>query len=280
MNEISEILRIVYAYVDLMKTNIEIMEWILQESMAIRYIRFRFKSRERGPMYASSIAGNLQEGYPAEGILSYPYTNRFDTNSLKLVAELLQNLDVENMILDVTCAAARESANRKEKWSGAEYSVEKISEDIVRMCKDVRHSDIPELVLPSRNIYIPRNFDIYSFTQPKLAKAPNSASKLLKASVKNTKMEIPINLDFANITDKRKAVQKDSCVTREVTTAWPEEYDAWRCPTLIQSSESSMLWLKQDTVFKRPKISISCILVTDVANDSPDSSAMTALYIR
>ena len=273
---VEEIVKVVYDYIDLMQSQLSNLSWLLNEHSALEFISYRFKSKE-GPIgYVQNLAARLQDDWEREGILSHPRLSRFDNSSLATAVELSKRLSVENMVIEVTNTT--DSAKTKEKWSGAMYGTEKLDTTFLDTLTKAKAADTPALMLPKPNRYIPTGFDISPFVAPSAVTPPTSTSKLLKRSANLKTMEVPLDLDFAMVEDKRKAVQPAACQVRNIEEKWPERYDVWRCPTLIGATESSTLWLKQDTFFKRPRAVVSYILVTNAATETAQSTMLTGLY--
>ena len=273
---LEEIVKVVYDYIDLMKQHLSNLSWLLDEHTALEYIHYRFKSKENGVGYVSGLAATMQDEWKRDELLSSPRLSLFDDSSLVTAVELLKQLTIDNMVLEVMNVS--ETADKKEKWSGATYGVDKLPDSLVQSLAGAKASDTAGLKLPVPNKYIPSSFDIAGFITPSSVTPPSSTSKLLKASANKTTMEVPLDLDFAKVEDKRKAVQPGACKERSILEQWPDRYDVWRCPTLINASESCTLWHKQDTFFKRPNAVVSYILVTNAATETPQSTTLSRMY--
>ncbi|KAI9096425.1 Metalloenzyme, LuxS/M16 peptidase-like protein [Phlyctochytrium arcticum] len=149
-----EIVPIVFQYIAMI-TKDGVQDWIFQECKQLAAMTFRFKEKSPPASYASRLAGNLHK-YEKEDILTGPYL-MYEYNE-KMIRDCLGYLRPDNFRLTLVTPELVTDGFAKAKWYGTEYSVEALSEELKQSLHDVGYN--PELHLPTRNEFVPENFDI------------------------------------------------------------------------------------------------------------------------
>ena len=276
-NRLEEIVKLVFDYITLVKSNLKKrMDWLLQEHQALGYIHFWFKPNEDTMLFISELAEKMQQQPLTSNLLTDDFLLHFSKDSLVEIQRLASQLTVDSMILEVVQDGAVDVADRRERWSGVPYAFSELPASFrqhingrLGVCKDLK--------LPRRNPYIPRGFHIFEFRKPRRVNPPESCPLLFRSAAETVCTPVPLDFSGSSLMDTRLALR--NCAMLDITCQWEDEYDLWRCPTLIQATESTALWLKQDTVFRRPEQMITCVLDTDVISQSLRTTALTEVYV-
>ena len=111
--------------------------------------------------YVSDIASNMQRLYPYEKVLSGPYLfHKYDPNNIAHTMGMLGN---DNYCASLIAKNQNFYNIKQEPWYGTEFSSEKLE----RMYPDTDCSlSVPDIALPSANLFIPTNFDLHGVKAP------------------------------------------------------------------------------------------------------------------
>ncbi|TPX70225.1 hypothetical protein SpCBS45565_g01950 [Spizellomyces sp. 'palustris'] len=152
-----EIVPIVFQYINMVVKD-GVQPWIFQECKQLAEMTFRFKEKAPPASYASRVAGNMHR-YDAPDILSGPYLmHQYDAEKVRMC---LSYLRPDNFRLTVVSPHHDTTNFSKAQWYGTEYTVEDFSESLKQALANIGHN--AELHLPSRNEFIPENFDVRRF---------------------------------------------------------------------------------------------------------------------
>ncbi|XP_063900735.1 insulin-degrading enzyme-like [Zophobas morio] len=154
LESFEEIVVALFQYLNLLKRELP-QEWIFQECKSLGEIHFRFKDKERPDCYASTLASNMHY-YPKECLLGAPYL--FYEYNPELIVSCLRLLTPEALRLTVVSPLFQGHTTEIESIYGTQYSSEDIDPELLVLLS----TDSPneELFLPSRNNFIPTNFEI------------------------------------------------------------------------------------------------------------------------
>ncbi|KAH7889516.1 Metalloenzyme, LuxS/M16 peptidase-like protein [Phlebopus sp. FC_14] len=141
--------------------------WFQSEIAAISKIQFQFAEKRAAEGYAVSIAERISWPVPTEKLLSASVliSDWDGDEGQRQIQDALANIRVDTS--RVVLMAKKEEHERitggakdwqSEKWYGTGYTVEKWSEEFLADAQ--KPNDIREILLPSRNEFIPTNLDV------------------------------------------------------------------------------------------------------------------------
>ncbi|CAG8679319.1 20595_t:CDS:10, partial [Racocetra persica] len=137
---------------------------------SIASIDFRFQEKYSPSYYTSKLAVQMQRPYPRELILSGSHLIR--EYNPELILEELNCLCWDKCIITLSSKLLK-GLDKKEKWFGTEYRLEKISEKLLKAIQNPKLH--PDLKIHPPNIFIPSNFEV-----DKLIDVPRTYPVLIK----------------------------------------------------------------------------------------------------
>jgi insulysin len=166
-----EIVKVIFQYIYLLKKQPP-QQWIFDELRGMADVNFKYKQKTPASKFTSNIARVMQKPIPREWLLSgTSLIRKFDPEA---ISKGLSYLRPDNFRLSVVSQTYPGGWDKKEKWYGTEYKVEKISADVLQ---SIESADvIPELHLPHKNEFIPSNLHV----EKKEVKIPTKVPKLLR----------------------------------------------------------------------------------------------------
>ncbi|GAA5970032.1 hypothetical protein JCM11641_000241 [Rhodosporidiobolus odoratus] len=145
----------IFAYISLLRSHPP-AEWAFLEVSALSKLAFRFKEKSPPISTAMRLSMNMSKPYPRDLLLSAPWicTEWYPA----MVNQLLDLMRPQNcrIFLEAQNEIGGRVYGDKEKWYGTEYTIEKMSDEILSSGSAV----YPELALPAPNNLVPENFDI------------------------------------------------------------------------------------------------------------------------
>jgi len=137
-------------------------EWIFEEQKGIADVNFKFKQKSPAMRFVMKTSALMQKPLPREWLLSgESRLRKFDS---KLIQKAIDCLRPDNFRITIVSQHYPGGWDKKEKWYGTEYKVEKIPRDFMAEIKEAA-AKAPEqrlkaLHLPHQNNFIPTNFDV------------------------------------------------------------------------------------------------------------------------
>jgi insulysin len=170
-----EVARTIFQYIGMMRTR-EPQEWIMDELMRISEINFRSKQKSPSWQTTSSLAGVMQKPYDREALLSGPTVIR-EFNATR-IREAMSYLRPDNFRMTIASQDFPGGWDRKEKWYGTEYKVEKLAEGLLAEVRAAFESkeQPAELHFPHKNEYIPSRLDMIK----EVVEQPKKEPKLIR----------------------------------------------------------------------------------------------------
>lgn len=167
-----EVVKVIFQYISLIKENSP-QQWIFDEMKNMGEVEFRFKQKSPASRFSSSLSSVMQKPLPREWLLSGSLMRKYDP---KLIEQALDHLRADNFRLVIVTPESPVALDKKEKWYGTEYAVEKIPADFAAEIKKAiqlsKEERIPALHLPHRNEFIPTRLTVEKKEVENPAKAP------------------------------------------------------------------------------------------------------------
>lgn len=152
-------------------------KWIFEEVKEMSEVEFKFKQKTPPSRTVSGLSGSMQKPYPRERLLSgSSVITRFDPEGIQ---KGLSYLRPDNFRLTIVSRDFPGDWDRKERWYGTEYKIEKLSTEFL---KDLEMAASPsrerpsELHLPPKNEFIPTRLDV----EKKEVEEPLVAPRLIR----------------------------------------------------------------------------------------------------
>lgn len=268
---VEDIVSIVFEYISMMKKE-GVQEWFMEEVINQRACEFRFASSTQPITLVSRVANNMHY-YPKEHILSGSALIR--SIDVKSIQELINGLTPDRMQLAIAHKSMKPRAKLQETWYKTEYNMEKIESDRIEKWSSHSKSD-KKVYLPKRNEFLPTDFEIRPFIPPKALKAKDLKiipSQLLAMTLEETTTMTLPNMENTSLVDSL-----NQCTMKSVLESWDKNHDTLRPPVLVKATESMLLWFKQDTHFRRPKISATVMIKSLACYESATASCAADLY--
>nr|VFK53930.1 MAG: Secreted Zn-dependent peptidases, insulinase-like [Candidatus Kentron sp. TUN]VFK55849.1 MAG: Secreted Zn-dependent peptidases, insulinase-like [Candidatus Kentron sp. TUN]VFK58286.1 MAG: Secreted Zn-dependent peptidases, insulinase-like [Candidatus Kentron sp. TUN] len=168
IGKIDEITALVFQAIRLMEER-GVHEWLFQELSQLANIDFLFQQKSPSTDYASHLANALHQ-YPTLDILRGPFAmDHYDEALLRQYLGTLTPNNVLILVLDpdtekTTAETTADIPWSEVPWFGAQYRQEQIDPDLSQTW---RKSPIDtRIVIPSPNIFIPRDLSLKSVTNP------------------------------------------------------------------------------------------------------------------
>lgn len=172
-----EIMKVVFQYISLMKETPP-QKWMFDEMKNMGDVNFRFKQKSPASRFTSSISAVMQKPIPRNWLLSgSTKLRRFDSDA---IVKATQSLRPDNFRLLIVSQDPPVNFDKKEKWYGTEYTVQKVPaellSDLERSVQNVASERPEALHLPHRNEFIPTRLDV----EKKEVAEPATAPKLIR----------------------------------------------------------------------------------------------------
>jgi insulysin len=170
-----EVAKIIFQYISLVRDQPP-QEWVVEEQMRISEVEFRFRQKSPPSRTASSLAGTMQKPYDRKMLLSGPAViKKFDS---ALISEAMEFLRPDNFRMTIVSQDFPGGWDKKEKWYGTEYKIEKIPEAFLTELKAAFESKQrpAELHFPHKNEFIPSRLDV----EKKEVDQPTKEPKLIR----------------------------------------------------------------------------------------------------
>ncbi|CAG8464961.1 16775_t:CDS:10 [Cetraspora pellucida] len=149
-----ETVEICFQYIEMLK-QVGVQEQVFREVQSIASIDFKFQEKYSPSYYTSRLAVYMQRPYPRELILCGSHLLR--EYNPELILEGLNCLCWDKCIITLSSKLLKE-LDKKEKWFGTEYKLEKISDKLLKAIQNPKLH--PDLKIHPPNIFIPSNFEV------------------------------------------------------------------------------------------------------------------------
>lgn len=168
-----EVVKALFQYISMLNDSAP-QQWIFEEIKNRAEIEFKYKQKSPASRFTSRTSAVMQLPLPRQWLLSG------DTKLRKFEPELIKKglsyLRPDNFRLQVVSQTFPGDWDKKEKYYGTEYKLEKVPEDFMSEIKSAFASTtadrLPELHLPHKNMFIPENLDVEKKDVEKPAIAP------------------------------------------------------------------------------------------------------------
>lgn len=154
IEHVEDIVTLIFQYLRMLR-DAGSQEWIFRECQHLNAMTFRFKDKERPESYACATASCLHD-YPIEEVLSGPYL--IEDYRPELIEMVLSKLTPDAVQVAVCGKKFENEVDIVEPWYGTRYSVTPIPNEVLEKWQNVQPNE--NLQLPSRNEFIPTNFDL------------------------------------------------------------------------------------------------------------------------
>ena len=177
LKEYQEVAKVVFQYISLIK-EIPPQRWIVDEVKGMAEVDFRFREKSPASSFTSRISSVMQKPLPREWLLSgSSLLRKFDSAA---ITKALSYLRTDNYRLTIVSQQFPGTWDKKEKWYGTEYRLQRIDADFVTAVKKAGESTtkdrIPDLFLPHKNEFIPTKLTV----EKKDVTEPLKAPKLIR----------------------------------------------------------------------------------------------------
>ncbi|EFN52789.1 hypothetical protein CHLNCDRAFT_138430 [Chlorella variabilis] len=243
--------------------------WAYDELATIAQMRFRFQEEEDAAEYAAGLASNLFFYAPAD-VLAGQYM--FEDWDPALATELLQGMTPDAVRLDLctrsheVCAAAVRgwpgAAVGDEPWFNFPYVEAQLPEELRQSWADA----IPSLdiALPSRNDYLPTNFDLRCEEQANGGAPAAGAASIGENGAANGQQQLG---PAASAAEPGGGLAPDLAV-------FPSP------PALLLDEPGLLVWHKLDASFRQPRTNAYLRLFSAAGYASPRAAALSHLLIK
>ncbi len=168
-----EVVKAVFQYVSMMRENPP-LEWMFNEQKNMADVEFKYKQKSPASRFTSRLSGVMQKPLPREWLLSG--TSKFRRFDPKAIVQAMQYLRDDNFRLMIVSQDYPVHFDKKEKWYGTDYKLEKIPTDLsskIRMALESSANDRPSaLHLPHKNEFVPTRFNVERKEVAEPAKTP------------------------------------------------------------------------------------------------------------
>jgi insulysin len=213
LENVNEIISIVYHYVKLVKTHEKWIEYF-NEHKQISKIRFDYSEKQEAESYSVALSNRL-EYYDVDDLLFGDYKfESFDETQFMSIMDMIRP---DNMLTFVIRNKTNDKRkNVKEKYYGTEYHL--IENPVI-----IEYSVLP-LELPAKNIYLPDDMSLKNYVnseKPKEVMARNLGIRLWTCF--NNKFKTPKAIYWIQIISPNfyKTV-KDYLISEMMTTLWAD----------------------------------------------------------
>ena len=168
-----EVVKTVFQYISMMREHPP-LEWMFEEQKNMADVEFTFKQKSPASRFTSKISSVMQKPLPRKWLLSGTSKFRkFDPNG---IVQAMQFLRDDNFRLMIVSQDYPVEFDKKEKWYGTDYHIEKIPTDVasaIRKALESSPSERPaELHLPHKNEFIPTRLSVEKKEVAEPAKTP------------------------------------------------------------------------------------------------------------
>jgi insulysin len=168
-----EVVKTVFQYISMMRENPP-LEWMFEEQKNMADVEFKFKQKSPASRFTSRISAVMQKPLPRQWLLSG--TSKFRRFDPKGIVQAMQFLRDDNFRLMIVSQDYPVDFDKKEKWYGTDYRIEKIPTDVssaIRKALESSSSERPaELHLPHKNEFIPTRLSVEKKEVVEPAKTP------------------------------------------------------------------------------------------------------------
>uniref|UniRef100_A0A1B6DGR0 Peptidase M16 C-terminal domain-containing protein n=1 Tax=Clastoptera arizonana TaxID=38151 RepID=A0A1B6DGR0_9HEMI len=154
IEHVDDIVKLIFQYINMLKKEGP-QKWIFEEYREILKMHFRFKDNEVPRYYVSNLVHSMRE-FPMDEVLSGGYV--LEEWQPDLINYVLSYLNPDNVRVAVVGKQFENITDQAELWYGTKYKAEKIPQETIQNWKD--GSLYEDLHLPSKNEFIPSNFDL------------------------------------------------------------------------------------------------------------------------
>lgn len=162
-----KVIHFVSAYTKMLKEKAN-QQWVHDEHKKIQQLKFDFKDKEEPIDYTYEIATAMQECEYADILRTENGPEAYDK---VLLQSALDALTVDNLRICLISPTLTEECNLTEKWYQTKYSIEPLSESII---KAFEHPEIPtnskKIDIPAKNTLLPTNFALFTSAEDLLPK--------------------------------------------------------------------------------------------------------------
>ncbi|EAR82571.1 insulysin, insulin-degrading enzyme (macronuclear) [Tetrahymena thermophila SB210] len=154
-----KVINFVSAYTKMLKEKAN-QQWVYDEFKNISQLKFDFKDKEEPIDYTYEIATAMQE---CEYIDILRTDNAPEPYDKDLLQSALDALIVDNLRITLISPTLTEECNLTEKYYQTKYSIEPISESIIKAFENpqIPH-DSKKMDLPPKNTLLPQKFDLFT----------------------------------------------------------------------------------------------------------------------
>jgi insulysin len=168
-----EVAKVIFQYISLLKESPP-LKWAFEEMRVMSEVDFRFKQKTPAGRFTSKLSSVMQHPYPREWLLNgSSVLRRFDSTAITKAMEYLR---ADNFRMVIVSQDYPGGWDKREKWYGTEYKVEKIpakfAEGIEKALKSESKDRLPDLHLPHKNEFIPTRLTVEKKEVAEPAKAP------------------------------------------------------------------------------------------------------------
>ena len=168
-----EVVKTVFQYISMMRENPP-LEWMFDEQKNMADVEFKFKQKSPASRFTSKISAVMQKPLPRNWLLSG--TSKFRKFDPEGIVQALQFLRDDNFRMMIVSQDYPVEFDKKEKWYGTEYRIEKIPTEVssaIRKALESNASERPtELHLPHKNEFIPTRLSVEKKEVAEPAKTP------------------------------------------------------------------------------------------------------------
>lgn len=268
MKHQTEILQAFYGYLALIKKS-EVLWWFLKELDSRNELNFLFSDSRFNQGKDAIIAVNMQRFKAADVLIKTYMNEKFNVEELKRVlAELVPE---KSLVFAASTVISGKRFKDHNDFLGEpfRFQVQPIkSKDF----KNARPEDY-FFSLPKKNRFLAESIGLLRFHPPVPATVPKNAPKLMHAVAKTTQTSTFAATDLNNVNKLVQRVEQ-----KDLLTAWKTSKDRWRPPVLIEANRRHMLWYKQDTSYKQPKVVIAVLLSSAKFNRTVRTRMICEIY--
>ncbi len=168
-----EVVKAVFQYISLIR-EVPPQKWIVDEVKGIAEVDFKFQEKTSASSFARIMCSTMQKPLPREWLLSgTDLIRKFDSKAISTASEYLR---ADNYRLTIVSQSYPGGWDKKERWYGTEYKVERIPAEFAEAVKKAAECNeknrVPELHLPHRNEFIPSKLSVEKKEVDEGMKAP------------------------------------------------------------------------------------------------------------
>lgn len=176
LNKYQEVANVVFEYIAMIQKR-EPEQWIFDEMKNLAEVDFRFKQKTPASRFTSRLSSVMQKSLPSEWLLSGSLLRRFDA---ELIKKALGYLRADNFRLIIVSQEFPGTWDKKEKWYGTEYKVEKIPKEFLgsleKALESTEASRTSDVHMPHRNEFVPTRLSV----EKKEVAEPTKTPKLIR----------------------------------------------------------------------------------------------------